>query len=162
TARVVCVSEDSLRLSAAEGIPGRKLTVIHNGIDTTRFGYLGPTPGGPVVMVGRLFPGKGVDTLLRAVAVVTRRRPDFRLEVAGRRPGRARPGDAGRVARVRPYPGHGPGRAGAGGTTVRRPADGGGVRGALPAARPTDVRRPGRGARLTAGPPVRGDLPCCS
>jgi glycosyltransferase involved in cell wall biosynthesis len=81
--RVVCVSADSERLSAAEGIAGWKLTVIRNGIDTARFAYLGPAPGGPVVMVGRLVAAKGVDTLLRAVASVVRQRPDFRLEVAG-------------------------------------------------------------------------------
>jgi len=88
--RVVCVSQDSLELSAEEGIARRKLTVIRNGIDISRFAYLGPTLGGPVVMVGRLVPAKGVDTLLRAVASVVRRQPEFRLEVAG--DGEARPG----------------------------------------------------------------------
>jgi glycosyltransferase involved in cell wall biosynthesis len=88
--RVVCVSEDSGRLSAAEGIAGRKLTVIRNGIDTARFTYLGPAPDGPVVMVGRLVPAKGVDTLLRAAAIVVRQQPEFRLEIAG--DGEARPG----------------------------------------------------------------------
>jgi glycosyltransferase involved in cell wall biosynthesis len=88
--RVVCVSEDSGRLSAAEGISGRKLTVIRNGIDTARFAYLGPSPGGPVVMVGRLVPAKGVDTLLRAAAIVAGQRSDYRLEIAG--DGEARPG----------------------------------------------------------------------
>lgn len=88
--RVVCVSEDLMRVSAAEGISGRRLTVIRNGIDTARFGYLGPAPGGPVAMVGRLVPAKGVDHLLRATARVVRRLPAFRLEIAG--DGDARPG----------------------------------------------------------------------
>ncbi len=88
--RVVCVSQDSRRLSAREGVADRRLTVIRNGIDTQRFTYLGPAPGGPVVMVGRLVPLKGVDTLLRAVALVVHQRADFRLEVAG--DGEARPG----------------------------------------------------------------------
>jgi glycosyltransferase involved in cell wall biosynthesis len=88
--RVVCVSADAMKLSAAEGVSQRRLTVIRNGIDTSRFAYLGPTPDGPVVMVGRLVPAKGVDHLLRATAVVARSRPGFRLEVAG--DGEARPG----------------------------------------------------------------------
>lgn len=81
--RVVCVSADGARLSAADGVSRRKLAVIPNGIDTSRFAYLGPAAGGPVVAVGRLVPAKGTDTLLRAVAVVTRQRPNFRLEIAG-------------------------------------------------------------------------------
>jgi glycosyltransferase involved in cell wall biosynthesis len=88
--RVVCVSGDSMRLSAAEGVAARRLAVIRNGIDTSRFAYLGPSPGGPVVVVGRLVPAKGVDTLLRAAARVVRTRPDFRVEIAG--DGEARPG----------------------------------------------------------------------
>jgi glycosyltransferase involved in cell wall biosynthesis len=88
--RVVCVSADSMWLSAAEGVANRRLVVIRNGIDTSRFAYLGPSPGGPVVVVGRLVPAKGVDTLLRATARVIRTRPDFRLEIAG--DGEARPG----------------------------------------------------------------------
>jgi glycosyltransferase involved in cell wall biosynthesis len=86
--RVVCVSEDGVLLSVAEGIPPRKLAVIRNGIDTSRFGYLGPCPGGPIVMVGRLVAEKGVDTLLRAASLIVRHRPEFRLEIAGDGPAR--------------------------------------------------------------------------
>lgn len=82
-ARVVCVSEDSRMLSAAEGISPRRLTVIRNGIDTTKFAFTGPAPGGPMVMVGRLVPLKGVDTLLHAVRRVIQQQPGFRLEIAG-------------------------------------------------------------------------------
>lgn len=81
--RVVCVSDDSARSSAREGVARRKLVRIWNGIDTSRFAYRGPHPGGPAVMVGRMVPLKGVDTLLRAMALVVRDRPAFRLEVAG-------------------------------------------------------------------------------
>jgi glycosyltransferase involved in cell wall biosynthesis len=81
--RVVCVSEDSLRLSATEGVPARRLAVVRNGIDTFRFAYTGPAAGGPVVMVGRLVAAKGADHLLRAAAAVVPTRPEFRLEIAG-------------------------------------------------------------------------------
>lgn len=81
--RVVCVSADSERLSAGAGIGRRRLATVCNGIDTTRFAFTGPRSGGPVVMVGRMVALKGVDTLLRAVALAVRETPDFRLDVAG-------------------------------------------------------------------------------
>src|SRR5262249_3901829 len=52
--RVVCVSRDSARLSAAEGIPARRICTVWNGINVARFRPAGPVPGGPVVAVGRL------------------------------------------------------------------------------------------------------------
>lgn len=81
--RVVCVSDDSLRVAAREGIPERKLLTIHNGIDTCRFEYVGPRVNGPAVMVARMVPAKGGDVLLRAVQQVLRVRPDFRLVMVG-------------------------------------------------------------------------------
>jgi glycosyltransferase involved in cell wall biosynthesis len=90
TRRVVCVSEDSRQISAAEGIPERKLMVIRNGIDTTRFAYRGPIIKGPAVAVGRLVPAKGVDILIRAVSIIVRSHRDFTLVVAGDGPARPR------------------------------------------------------------------------
>lgn len=83
TDHVVCVSHDSVELSARRGVSRRKLRTIWNGIDVQRFAYAGPCPGGPAVMVGRLAPEKDVATLLRAVAAVVRVDPSFRLEIAG-------------------------------------------------------------------------------
>ncbi len=81
--RVVCVSNDSGRVAAREGIPARKLLTVHNGIDTERFGYAGPRLNGPAVMVARMVPAKGGDVQLRAVPQILRVRPDFRLCVVG-------------------------------------------------------------------------------
>jgi glycosyltransferase involved in cell wall biosynthesis len=81
--RVVCVSEDSRQVAEREGIPSRKLMTIVNGIDSRRFDYTGPKPGGPAVMVARMVAAKGGDILLRAVQQVLRTRPDFRLVMAG-------------------------------------------------------------------------------
>jgi glycosyltransferase involved in cell wall biosynthesis len=81
--RVVCVSADSARLSAREGVARGQLRTVWNGIDLARFAYRGPCPGGPAVMVARLSPEKDAATLLRAAALVVRHRPDFRLEIAG-------------------------------------------------------------------------------
>lgn len=83
TDRFVCVSEDCRQLSIAEGVNPRRLDVIRNGIDLSRFRPVGPAPGGPAVLVSRLSPEKDVPTLLRAVALVARDLPTFRLEIAG-------------------------------------------------------------------------------
>jgi len=88
TRRVVCVSDNARHLSAAEGIPQRKLMVIRNGIDTTRFKFRGPATHGPAVAVGRQVPAKGGDTLIRAVAYIVRKHRDFVLEIAGDGPAR--------------------------------------------------------------------------
>ena len=81
--RVVCVAEDGARHCVAEGVAASKVVTVRNGIDLDRFAFHGPTPGGPAVIVGRLAPEKDHATLLRAAAVAARRRPDFRLEIAG-------------------------------------------------------------------------------
>jgi glycosyltransferase involved in cell wall biosynthesis len=81
--RVVCVSHDSARLSAAEGIAERRIATIWNGIDVARFAYVGPTPSGPAVMVGRLSFEKDVETLIRAAALIRQSEPGFQLAIAG-------------------------------------------------------------------------------
>jgi glycosyltransferase involved in cell wall biosynthesis len=81
--RYVPVSRDAESLSLREGIPAAKVQVIHNGIDLERFAFTGPAPGGPVVAVARLHPEKGVDTLVQAASIASRRNPDLRIEVAG-------------------------------------------------------------------------------
>jgi glycosyltransferase involved in cell wall biosynthesis len=83
---VVCVSKDSAELSAQEGVSAAKIRTIWNGIDVRRFSYRGPSPGGPAVMVGRLSPEKDVGNLLEAVAIVVKREPGFRVEIAGNGP----------------------------------------------------------------------------
>lgn len=80
---VVCVSEEGAALSRAQGVAVGKIRTIHNGIDVSRFTYKGPKADGPAVMVGRLSPEKDVENLLRAMAMVVRQEPGFRLEIAG-------------------------------------------------------------------------------
>ncbi len=83
TDRVVCVSKDSAELSAREGISEKRIKTILNGIDLSRFDYIGPQERGPALMVGRLSPEKDVETLVWAAALVVRERPPFRLRIAG-------------------------------------------------------------------------------
>ena len=86
--RFVCISHDSARWAARQGIPRGKLRVVHNGIDTDRFAFTGPDPAGYAVFVGRLVPEKDISTLLQAVALVACTLPDFRLLIAGDGPER--------------------------------------------------------------------------
>lgn len=81
--RFVCVSHDSARLAVRQGVPARKVCTVWNGIDLERFPFTGPRADGPAVIVARLSPEKDHATLLRAAALVVRRDPSFRLEVAG-------------------------------------------------------------------------------
>jgi glycosyltransferase involved in cell wall biosynthesis len=81
--RLVCVSEDSARLTAERGLCRDRLSVIRNGIDAETFAYTGPRPDGSAVVVARLSPEKDIATLLRATSLVAAEEPGFRLEVAG-------------------------------------------------------------------------------
>jgi sugar transferase (PEP-CTERM/EpsH1 system associated) len=84
--RFVCVSEAVTELSRQQGIPGRKLSTILNGIDVSRFAYNGPNPDGSIVTVARLGPEKDVGNLVRAAALGMRAAADLRVEVAGSGP----------------------------------------------------------------------------
>jgi glycosyltransferase involved in cell wall biosynthesis len=83
TARYVCVSCDIASQVAALGVAASRIETIQNGIDVARFSYHGPCPDGPALAVARLSPEKDLATLLHAVALVARRDPGFRLEIAG-------------------------------------------------------------------------------
>jgi glycosyltransferase involved in cell wall biosynthesis len=79
TDRFVCVSRDSARLAATQGIGLRKASVIWNGIDVGRFSNHRSDPTGPVVTVARMSPEKDIETLIRAIGLAA----PLRLEVAG-------------------------------------------------------------------------------
>jgi glycosyltransferase involved in cell wall biosynthesis len=86
--RVVCVSEAQARRVRRVGVPARKLVVIHNAIDPSRFEADDPsgrswllelfpdTPRLVVGAVGRLSPEKGFGVLVEAAAEVLRAVPD--------------------------------------------------------------------------------------
>jgi glycosyltransferase involved in cell wall biosynthesis len=86
TGRVIAVSQavaESLRRSGV--IEASKITVVHNGIDTDRFGRSGGSGDIPVLvgMVGHLAPIKGQDIFLRAAALLAARRPEVHFVVIG-------------------------------------------------------------------------------
>lgn len=97
--RVIAVSA-ALKAAMLElGAPANKISVIPNGIDAERFGYLDssearrqlnlPAETSLLVSVGALIPSKGHDLLIRSLARVMERRPALHLYILGE--GRLRP-----------------------------------------------------------------------
>jgi glycosyltransferase involved in cell wall biosynthesis len=82
----VCVSQESARAAAQEGVPADRVRTVWNGVDLERFGCSGPDPKGGAAVVARLSPEKDIGTLVRAVALAVRECPDFHLEIAGSGP----------------------------------------------------------------------------
>ena len=90
----VAVSEGVRRLQEAAGVPPRKLTVIPNGIDVSRFDNVRPASLRPdlgisegatlILYVGRLDPQKGLHHLLEAICRVE----NLHLILAGHGPSR--------------------------------------------------------------------------
>jgi glycosyltransferase involved in cell wall biosynthesis len=91
TNRVVCVCEAEARLARTIGPPGR-VRVVHNGIQALGPGPIDPriaelASRGPVVCALTLLrPGKGLETLLDAMALVLERHPQVQLAIGGQGP----------------------------------------------------------------------------
>jgi len=94
--RYVAVCESDARfLTEKKGVPAKKITVIHNGIETHRFHSLqgarsairnsiGATESHIVlIVVARLHSGKGHRVLLQALHLLTRIHPNLRLVCVG-------------------------------------------------------------------------------
>lgn len=83
TDHFICVSDDCTRLAIEQGVPAKRVSTLHNGIDLASFDGNGGAEAGPAVIVARLCPEKDHATLLRATALVMRQEPNFRLRIAG-------------------------------------------------------------------------------
>jgi glycosyltransferase involved in cell wall biosynthesis len=82
----VVISESTRDDLVARGLPGRRITVAHCGLDheTYREDPAVPRSERPTILyIGRLRRYKGVDWLMRALAAVLVRRPDARLVIVG-------------------------------------------------------------------------------
>lgn len=81
------ISESTRDDLVARGVPAGQIRVIHPGVDSAHFS---PDPNVPraappsFLYIGRLKRYKGVDLALRALAQARLRRPDIRLDIAGR------------------------------------------------------------------------------
>ena len=101
--RVIGVSTAVARYYARRGIPRRKLTVVPNALDLTRFvdpltseqrnrlmGELHLSPGARIVLcVAMLRPGKGVEVLLKAMGRILAAEPRAVLLIVGDGPERS-------------------------------------------------------------------------
>jgi teichuronic acid biosynthesis glycosyltransferase TuaC len=93
TKGVVSVSHSLRKFAIERGIPGHKIQVVHNAVDTSRFCYgpsstaregLGVSHGVPlVVSVGHLIPRKRHNVLINAFATLQQRNPGARLAIIG-------------------------------------------------------------------------------
>ena len=74
------------RQAMAFGVPAERIRVVPYPIDLERFTMRDTPSGAPrqVLCVGRLDPRKRIDLLVDAVAILARRRDDFRVDVIGR------------------------------------------------------------------------------
>lgn len=81
---VVGVSEDATRLCQGQDRhSAAKMRCIWNGVDLQRFQYFGPVDELHAVSVARLSPEKDFPTLIRAIALVKQRQPNFRVTIVG-------------------------------------------------------------------------------
>jgi L-malate glycosyltransferase len=89
----VAVNSDAVRERLeAQGIDARRVTVLPNGVDLSRFAPPEKARSGSprrVGVVGNLRPEKGLADLVRAMAVVRERRQDVELVIWGEGPMRA-------------------------------------------------------------------------
>lgn len=91
--RVLCVCEDERRLACEVGA-GDRAVVVYNGVDSLEPAPLSPALAGfaegcrLIVAVAELHERKGVATLIEALDLLRRERPDARLIVAGEGPER--------------------------------------------------------------------------
>jgi glycosyltransferase involved in cell wall biosynthesis len=94
-ARLVVTVSECTRRHVAQSVDAderAKVVVVRNGIDRRTFHARIREPDGPplILSVGRLVMKKGLDTLLDACAVLAARGIDFRCEVIGDGPFRAK------------------------------------------------------------------------
>ena len=87
---IVCVSRRQREILAGRGVPDDKMVIIPNGVDPARFQDATPaalpTPPGQkiLIQVANFMPDKDFQTLLRAAAMLAKRRDNFHLVLVGR------------------------------------------------------------------------------
>lgn len=82
--RIVGVSEDAADLCRRDDVRSAGKTIaVWNGVDLDRFEYHGPSSQPVAISVARLSPEKDFATLIRAVWILVKDCPDFRLKIVG-------------------------------------------------------------------------------
>jgi len=80
---IVACSEAAASAVIAAGIPPEKVTVIRHGLPLNDFPFDTIQPDQLVLFAGRLEPKKGIDTLIRACALLLTRGVHFTCVIAG-------------------------------------------------------------------------------
>ena len=82
----ICYTEDEKKLLMDLGINDKKISIIHNGIDTLQF-YPDPllkkAVPSQILWVGRFVPGKGVEYLIDAFSLVMKKQKNVQLVLIG-------------------------------------------------------------------------------
>lgn len=86
--QVICTNSVDLAHLAGAGVPEKRLSLVHNGIEESLLAAGASSPGGSGQRSGLLFVGswlvrKGILDLIPAVSSVLRRHPDLVFTVAG-------------------------------------------------------------------------------
>ena len=85
--RIICYTENEKASLVDLGIDGEKIAVIHNGIDTDVFARSQDrTASGRLLWIGRFVPGKGVEYLIDAFAILAKKHPETELLLIGKGP----------------------------------------------------------------------------
>ena len=82
----VTISEHNRRFLIEKGCPGNKIHVVRCGVDPTAFATGSKPPADPIPTIGtlgRMVEKKGMDDLIRACDILTKRNVVFNLEIAG-------------------------------------------------------------------------------
>ncbi|MGE3177091.1 MAG: glycosyltransferase family 4 protein [Vicinamibacterales bacterium] len=88
--RVLANSEAAAARLRAERVPDRRIVVVPNGLDLTRFTGVASSDAATLVTVANLRPEKGHGVLLRALAAILSHAPEVRLRLVGDGPERER------------------------------------------------------------------------
>lgn len=81
---IQCVSEHQKKTTIQElGISENKTTVIYNGVDVNKFCPVGDQKQKRILYGGGLISSKGIDDLLQALSLITKKYPDIKLDILG-------------------------------------------------------------------------------
>lgn len=82
----ICYTEIEKKLLMDLGISGKKISIVHNGIDTSQFypdPFLKKADPLQILWVGRFVPGKGVEYLIDAFSLVMKKQNNVQLILLG-------------------------------------------------------------------------------
>lgn len=81
---LVAISEMTRAMIKSQGITSDKITLAHNGVDLSTIKKTDASADRcDVIYFGRLVTHKNVDVLLRAVAILVRKKPNLRVHILG-------------------------------------------------------------------------------